>query len=155
MTPAEAEALGRRWLAAGGGWRKGMRSLNGYRLISVIAPDIFIVSMEGSGEITKFIAMRRLTYGPEGIHKAGPGDRLPEWPDVPDLRDPATRGAALEVVRERLDSAMFHTDGLYVARVDGSRWEVWTDTHAYKWAAGASEAEALVAALEAAPKVTP
>ena len=145
MTPAEAEALGRRWLAAGGGWRKGMRSLNGYRLISVIAPDIFIVSMEGSGEITKFIAMRRLTYGPEGIHKAGPGDRLPQWPDVPDLRDPATRGAALDVVRERWGDPTAYIRYSW----EWKAWYAYAGPHSPHGGAHDSEAEALVAALEA------
>lgn len=73
MTPTQAEALGRRWLAAGGGWRPGM-----------LAHD------DSTGR----------------EHRINGAMVIPdEW--WPDLRDAATRGAALDVVRERWGGAVW------------------------------------------------
>ncbi|WP_230685439.1 hypothetical protein, partial [Streptococcus pneumoniae] len=76
------------------------------------------------------------------------------WIDAwPDLRDPATRGAALEVVRERWG----RPDLSVRSSRAGRRWQpdcVGTPD-ALLDVTGNSEAEALVAALEAAPKVSP
>ena len=137
MNPAEAEALGRRWLSAGGEWRDGMLTQHGERVLSLAPP----------------------TERPR-LYVADPcPESRPPWdiltvrtddggPRVPDLRDPATRGAALEVVRERWGDPTSHTsfDSLrgwvYAGKIDC--------TDAFP-----SEAEAIVAALEAAPKVTP
>ncbi len=70
----------------------------------------------------------------------------PEW--LPDLSDPATAGALLALVREA------HGDPVLFARLRGARvrpdWMVsWNGSDVI--ATGATEAEALVAALESAP----
>ena len=70
----------------------------------------------------------------------------PEW--LPDLTDPATLGCLLALVREA------HGDPVLFARFRGARahpdWVVsWDGSDVI--ATGATEAEALVAALEAAP----
>ena len=77
-------------------------------------------------------------------------DGIPEyrWADathVPDLTDPATLGCLLALVREALHSPRAHV--LYVAGLH--RWEC-ADNRVVL-GVGASEAEALVAALEDAP----
>ena len=67
----------------------------------------------------------------------------------PDLRDPATRGAALEVVRERWGEPT-----LCVLFDHGDRrWAVgrWEDGLALRGRGGDSEAEAICSALEDAP----
>jgi len=80
---------------------------------------------------------------------------------IPDLRDPATRGAALQVVRERWREPSYS-----LTAVDEScypiRWE-WIDGglaapmlgHPIAYQQFDSEAEALVAALEALPLPLP
>jgi hypothetical protein len=69
-----------------------------------------------------------------------------EWADaIPDLQDPATLGCLLALVREALDSPRVHV--LYVAGLH--RWEC-ADNRVVL-GVGATEAEALVAALEEAP----
>lgn len=140
MINEEAEALGRRWIAAGGGWRAGMAAIH----------------ENGSA------------------HRLAMSTQMSEawWPD---LRDPATRGAALEVVRERWRSAFAHARqrGSFVVKTTtyqqavevAPAWEVcdlYLDAEGAK-AIGASkpglvgfwgfpsEIAALVAALEAAP----
>lgn len=147
MTPAEAEALGRRWIAAGGGWRDGMRAGGGHP-----RRTLFGSSQSGS------------TYGyalPLPKNKRGVQLRPPcppldpkAWPD---LRDPATRGAALEVVRERwLDgwAHIFFVDGEWCLRVlpGGAMLEPFSHKRLRDFRA-ATEAEVLVLALEAAPAV--
>lgn len=64
--------------------------------------------------------------------------------DVPDLRDPATLGCVLALVREA------HGRRCYTQAV-GGYWAVQNDDTEQAWGAEATEAEALVAALEAAP----
>lgn len=81
----------------------------------------------------------------EGRHD---GTRLPPGA-VPDFGDDATKGAALGVLRKLLDSPTFRTDALHVCRREDGRWEAWTDTHAYEWGCGGSEAEVLVGLAEA------
>lgn len=61
---------------------------------------------------------------------------------LPDLTDPATLGCLLALVRQAWNR------DLYVRRFWGSHWGVIMDTREYH---AHSEAEALVAALEAAP----
>lgn len=80
---------------------------------------------------------------------------------VPDMSDPATRGAYLDVVREAWGDPGLHL------RPDSDGWGVFLGNGASVWVPGpigpdddpelvdlraATEAEALVAALEAAPK---
>lgn len=91
MTPAEAETLGRRWIAAGGGWREGMLTMP--------------TKMVGRGERVTSAGNNHVGFGTYFQHHEGL---------TPDLRDAATRGAALEVVRER-----WHLPALYV------RWDAY------------------------------
>ena len=75
-------------------------------------------------------------------------DLLFRWSNdvgVPDLRDPATLGCLLALVREALHSPRAHV--LYVAGLH--RWEC-ADNRVVL-GVGATEAEAIVAALEEAP----
>lgn len=67
--------------------------------------------------------------------------------DVPDLRDPATRGCVLELVREA-HACLFLQVSVSISREHGYRFEC-SPHHKGKWVD--TEAEALVAALEAAP----
>jgi hypothetical protein len=76
------------------------------------------------------------------------GQRAPDGPGLPDLRDCATLGCLLALVREA------HGDPVLFARFRGARvhadWVVsWDGSDLI--ATGATEAEALVAALESAP----
>lgn len=64
---------------------------------------------------------------------------------LPDLTDPATLGCLLALVRQALDTPRAHV--LYVAGLH--RWECADNRVVH--AVGATEAEALVAALEEAP----
>ena len=86
---------------------------------------------------------------PWGWQQAGPyGDHVYPGPYLPDLQDPATRGCLLALVREA------HGDPVLFARFRGARarpdWMVsWDGSDVI--ATGATEAEALVAALESAP----
>jgi hypothetical protein len=69
------------------------------------------------------------------------------WPVIPDLTDPATLGCLLALVREAWgqdDLVAFRFDGQWCAEVTPQEGQ----HHAFY---GASEAEALAAALEAAP----
>jgi len=71
-------------------------------------------------------------------------DKLPAYPDwIPDLDDPATIGCLLALVREAWGQPRLH------ARPDGHWWRMHADEPAAL--VYASESEALVAALEAAP----
>jgi hypothetical protein len=128
LTDAEARALGERWLKAAGpnleGWRSGMLDNHGRR---VIRADAFTV------EWTRYDA------------------DLHPWPDP---RDPATRGAMLEVVRERLADPSAHLVPPS-PRDPGDVWTFWgqgRDGMGRCYAFARTEAEALVAALEAAPR---
>ncbi len=133
MTPAKAEALGRAWIAAGGGWRDGM--LDGH-------------------------TGHRIALGPDGESYTVRKSDGQSWPD---LRDPATRGAALDVVRERWGDPLVCVIGTidhpcYIGITTAPRtdWRIdaWTadvsDLHGYD-----SEAAALLAALVAALGVKP
>lgn len=136
MTPAEAEALGRRWIAAGGGWRDGMLAGGGHP-----RRTLFGSSQSGS------------TYGyalPLPKNKRGVQLRPPcppldpkAWPD---LRDPATRGAALEVVRERWGDPTAYVRYSH----EWKSWYAYAGTWCPVGGAHDSEEAALVAALEAA-----
>ena len=134
MTDEQLEALGRRWIAKGGDVRPGM----------------MICDFEGALRVIAKAAPGRL-------YVAG-GMALDTWTveetDWIDLSDGATKGAALEVVRERWgDPAL-----CCVMDTDGAGWWAvgrWEDGLALRGRWASTEAEALVAALEAAPKETP
>jgi hypothetical protein len=72
-----------------------------------------------------------------------------EWPCLPDLTDPATLGCLLALVREAWSEPI-----LSVAWA-GGRWyvvqRILRSVDALRWIDTATEAEALIAALEAAP----
>lgn len=134
MTPAEAEALGRRWQAAGGFIVGGMLLRDDFGRVTRQATEVAATSTMW-------------------------------WPD---FRDPATRGAALQVVRERWASPAVHVRQRGTIILPSGEhlpaWEV-CDLYLSHEAAKrlgikagpvgcsghASEAEALVFALETAP----
>ena len=98
-----------------------------------------------SGKHWRVWSDARSVYEPEGCM-----DNVPaEWSkDVPDLSDPATVGCLLALVREAWGDPCLHV-GLLPAR-----WGVWTSQNMplHECVGKAlTEAEALVAALEAAP----
>lgn len=140
MTPAEAEALGRRWIAAGGGWQVGMIITSGTR-------DWIITSLvESDASLIEADSVWPKRWGFDGTDGADLSDGA-WWPL---LTYPATRGAALEVVRERWGDPTASTSHF------AGKWTVAKGNgHAQEFRMCDSEAEALVAGLEAAPKVTP
>ena len=137
LTNEQAEAYGKRWMAKAG-WADGMLMLphpafGGRHRVQVDARGAFI---------------------PTAVPHDVPGDALP------DLRDGATKGAALEVVRERWGIKRLWAE----FQADNAMWGVgdWV----LGWAcldgekpppdlSADSEEELLVAALEAAPPVKP
>ena len=127
ISKTEARALGERWIAAAGvgfsGWRPGMMDNHGRRVFSA---DTFSVWWS--------------QYN----------DDLHPWPD---LRDPATKGAALAVVRERWgeEFQFVWLEWYPPLRMFGVRgWREGAVSALI--CSGATEAEALVAALEDAPR---
>lgn len=151
LTDAEARALGERWIAAGGGWAPGML---------VTGPD-----PAGSGWWWTKRVETMINGEPVGL----PGP--PAWPV---LRDAATKGACLAIVRERWGFDDVSPRRLSVAPANAPRGQWWGElpgtVHGWGFFRGncakmsdlerrvgvvASEAEALVAALEAAPKAQP
>ena len=74
-------------------------------------------------------------------------ERLPVAGRLPDLADPATRGCLLALVREAWGDPMPMVDTLGA----GPYWSVWSG-HVCRARGCATEAEALVVALEAAPQ---
>ncbi len=65
---------------------------------------------------------------------------------LPDFTDPATLGCLLALVREAWGDPYAHT------LFDVDTWFVWGDAPTDPFSTGSTEAEALVAALEAAPR---
>lgn len=129
--------LARRAVACPGWrWVAGMLALEdgGSGAVRVTDTTIMIV---GTGQHSTYFRNWCLT-------KKGRG-----W--LPDLSDPATLGAVLGLVRERWgDSGVWcEPDG-----GDLTRWAAYRSVRAlgHRIASGATEAEALIAALEAAPE---
>jgi hypothetical protein len=130
VTP-EMVALGRRAVACRGWrWLPGMLTLDGLRVCRVEPEAAW--HPQGSEEVWRF--------------QAGTA--------IPDLSDGPTRGALLDLVREAWGDPTIHMHAL-----PGGRWRPISATHG-QWTWGglldrypdpATEAEALVAALEAAP----
>ena len=88
------------------GWRDGMLSLNGWRILSARS-YMLSASMQSSGEVTRWHIDdagkpgRCDTFTTEGIVRHSPGEGFfPEFPDAPDLEDAATGGALLQAAWE-------------------------------------------------------
>lgn len=137
MTPAEAQDLGRRWIAAGGSVRPGMVICDfegGLRVIATAAPGRLYVAGR--------MALDTWTI---------------EETDWIDLRDPATRGAARAVLEDRCGRVVWIDYEHRKCKEESPCYEVFVDDGDFACSflgSGETEAEALVSALEAAP-VTP
>jgi hypothetical protein len=144
VTDEQARALGEQYERATDrartAIRPGMRGWVGDEEITVLSND-YPGSDANHDDPLRFTFWR---------HRRQRWDVCNEGWIVVDLRDPATRGAALEVVRERWQDPLAWLDWLQTA--SGLEWYVNVRGHGDQWFAGASEAEALVAALESAPK---
>ena len=79
------------------------------------------------------------------------GFRVDEDGCVPDLTDPATLGCLLALVRKAWDDPQVHAAPLCGMKNDHVGWRVWLGRDLTLYFDGDTEAEALVAALEAAP----
>jgi hypothetical protein len=132
MTPKEAAALARRAVACSRWrWMPGMVTTYGQRIARVDA-DGYAVAHYRGGHL-----------------------QMPEAGALPNLTDPATLGCLLVLVRQTHGAAAV----VYLPRDGAIRcWRVVTFAHGAEWLTparllgeGATEAEALVAALEAAP----
>jgi hypothetical protein len=111
---------------AGWRWMPGMLTVTGYRLVR---------PQHGMWRITQHAPENHLDCVDVADHNF-----------VPDLSDPATMGCLLALVREAWPNACtMHVSTGWAVWTDG--WAVWTDP---RLGIGPTEAEALVAALEAA-----
>lgn len=137
MNHEQAVALGERWITANGGWTVGMLALCKYDALA----SCRVVKLTSSGK--GFVEV--------GNYDAGwsvpiDGRAVRHW-FTPDLRDPATRGAALEVVRKR-----WGIPSLYLEPSGAAPDIGWTVCERGIQCSGPdphpSEAVALVAALE-------
>jgi hypothetical protein len=142
-------SLGERALACKG-WRWMPGMLAHHRHVQSIR-----VLCDESGECASDYVVRAGADGNEvqlmhewGVMGSFPGGDGSAYPMVPDLDDPATRGCLLDLVREA-----WAMPKLYVSP-HGLSWRMKIKGHGgpfkeVEW--GGTEAEALVAALEAAP----
>ena len=121
MTKRETELARRAIAAKGWKWLPGMLESKGLRILRV-APDGYAFAWNQTYH-------HGWTLGSEAL---------------PDLGDAATRGCLLELVRMAWRNATLH------ARPDGDGWCVWSANMPGAFLFD-SEAEALIAALEAAP----
>ena len=123
MNP-ELETLARRAVACKHWrWMPGMKALDGYR----------VLTSKDDG------------YNFSSVDIDGYQDLATDW-STPDLSDPATVGCLLALVREAWDSPRISPVGTVLG------WVVYTPGDRYNHDAyGATEAAALVAALEGAP----
>jgi len=127
----EQIALSRRAVACKGfRWMPGMRTNSKFARVLVVDSDTPCASEEGATNDDCY-----------AVWLAG-------VPLLPDLTDPATLGCVLALVREAWGTAII-VSYLY----DEGLWEtMWEGATAAGWCGrGDTEAEALVAALEAAP----
>lgn len=131
MTDAQWMELGRRALVAcPDGWRK----MGGLRLVSI-----------DNGRFWHRSDRTRLADEDAGL-LLGPDDTIGGW-RAPDLRDPATMGCLLALVREA------HTDGdIHCERLCTGEWACFDHRGEAVADTALTEAEALVIALESAPK---
>ncbi len=145
MTNEQAEALGRRWIAAGGGWRAGMLTDCNERVLRADAEYLW-VGFDYESETGRWDV---------DTERVRADDRGARWPD---FRDAATRGAALGVVRERWGepalqvSPRMHFERSVMDKGVLAGWAYYVNDLDEHSGRAPSEAEALVAALEAAPK---
>ena len=122
------ESLARRAVACKGWrWMPGMKTLAGWRVSSVPLPDMVVLKLSGYHDYTL------------------PPDTVVERCREPDLSDPATLGCLLALVREAW--ADTHVSAGF--RMFSMAPMVWVPSQ-NKYFHGSSEAEAMVAALEAA-----
>jgi hypothetical protein len=101
--------------------------------------------------------MRRLRWAPGAPDHLAALTRVPDGPDlhdydrepvVPDFTDPATVGCLLAAVREAWQDGGIHAKSAY-RPAEGARWLA-LPPGGYAHGYGETEAEALIAALEAA-----
>lgn len=140
--------LARRAVAAKWKWRRGCQSLNSLHVLEVDGDNVPCAWVFANGENFPKIVTG---YGsPAGCWEI--------WEkELPNLTDPATRGALLQLVREAWDSPSVHLRPWYDIRGKVVYWQVLVPreelySHAWKCFEGPTEEAALVAALEAAPK---
>lgn len=139
MTPADLD-LGRRAVACRGfRWMPGMLTQHGERVIGVAhgAGCLLVVDVSGGDRTATETKIVRWDDG---------------GPRVPDLSDPATSGCLLALVREAWGDRAVHAEACQFDACSGM-WHVYRFVRGIEEniANGATEAEALVAALEAAP----
>lgn len=143
----ETEALARRAIACPAWrWMPGMLVMSDPTAVPrVIGSPIWPSDLRA--RVTSAVLGRWFGVGefcvdhPDAEHETMSGDDLPGT--LPDLSDPATLGCVLALVREAWSKPDLH------ARPEGSRWRMWS----FEWPSSMlhpTEAEALVAALEAA-----
>ena len=140
--------LDERWKALGSPWRPGMLDEHTDSRCDHLCEVTHLPVLPVFFEVAEFWpgGSMACSWQPVGLHKRS----RPDW------TDPATLGALLGLVRERYGDPSLH---LYC--VDESRPPRWnwgddglaapiSDFPAVEWGAFATEAEALIAALEAA-----
>lgn len=141
--------LGERWVRAGGRWRNGLSG-------SADCHDYHIMIGPSATEPPRFCDSYPTAYtlGRELLcHGEGRGaEHLDGF--VPDLRDPATAGCLLADVREAYGDPTIFASCLIGNDQIGNYWDVFSRDcdHDKPFGEGRTEAEALVAALEAARK---
>lgn len=118
-------------------WMPGMRTLGDWRIINVDADGVEVVT--DLGEVVLFHS----------------GDLPHIASSLPDLNDPATLGCLLYLVREAWGDPGFYAaqSSMKIKDTDIFGWDTFGYLHgrSCKGMLYRSEAEALVAALEAAP----